>query len=57
MNILESADIVKDLATCIAVQKGITVQEAYPIAIGEWKEIEKNNEVLEYRNSENNRGN
>ena len=51
MNILESADIVKDLATCIATQKGITVQEAYEEAIEELKEMQKNNESL------NNRGN
>lgn len=44
MNILERADIVKDLATCIATQKGITVQEAYDEAIQELKEMEKNNE-------------
>lgn len=44
MNILERADIVKDLAICIAEQKGITVQEAYGEAIEELKEMEKNNE-------------
>ena len=42
MNILEAADIVKDIAICIAEQKGITVQEAYKEAIEEWKEIERN---------------
>lgn len=51
MNILEAADIVKDLANCISVQKGITVQEAYEEAIEELKEMQKNNESL------NNRGN
>lgn len=42
MNILEAADVVKDLATCIAEQKGITVQEAYDEAIEELKEMQKN---------------
>ena len=49
MNILEAADIVKDIAICIAEQKGITVQEAYQEAIEELKEIEKNNEALNNR--------
>lgn len=42
MNILERADVVKDLAICISEQKGITVQEAYDEAIQELKKIENN---------------
>lgn len=37
MNILEVADIVKDLAICIACQKGISIQEAYYEALEELK--------------------
>ena len=47
MNILEAAEILKDLAICIAKQKGITVQEAYQEATKELNEIQKNQESLE----------
>lgn len=41
MNILETADIIKDLASCIAKQKGITIQEAFKEATEEIKKIQK----------------
>lgn len=46
MNILDAADILKDLATCIAVQKDISIQEAYQEAIEELKEAK--NEYKEF---------
>lgn len=46
MDILEVADVIKDLATCISVQKGISIQEAYHEAIEELKEAK--NEYKEF---------
>lgn len=41
MDILEVADIIKDLATCISEQKGISIQEAYHEVIEELKTAKK----------------
>ena len=41
MNILEAADIVRDLAISIASQKKISIQEAYYEALEELKEAKK----------------
>lgn len=41
MNILEAADIVRDLAICIASQKGISIQEAYYEALEELRKGKK----------------
>lgn len=41
MNILEVADIVRDLAICIASQKDISIQEAYYEAIEELRKGKK----------------
>ena len=46
MNILEAADIVRDLAICIASQKGVSIQEAYYEALEELKEAKKEDKEL-----------
>lgn len=48
MDILEAAEVVKDIAVCIAKQKKISIQEAYTEALQALKEIDKNKGVNSY---------